>query len=57
MYHVMPICRPLVVLVCNPRYACPMKTKTADMQGKDCVKVAVRVRPFNKVSVCLGIYF
>lgn len=30
---------------------CPiMRAKCSDMHTKDCVKVAVRVRPFNKVS-------
>lgn len=29
---------------------CTMRAKVSDMHSKDCVKVAVRVRPFNKVS-------
>lgn len=28
-----------------------IKSKASDMHSKDCVRVAVRVRPFNKVSV------
>lgn len=27
-----------------------MRAKSSDVHAKDCVKVAVRVRPFNKVS-------
>ena len=30
-----------------------MKASPAEMAGKDCVKVAVRVRPFNKVSIAV----
>lgn len=33
-----------------PGCSSAMRAKAADMHGKDCVRVAVRVRPFNKVS-------
>ncbi len=36
---------------------CTMRAKASDMHSKDCVKVAVRVRPFNKVSQCKIIPF
>uniref|UniRef100_A0AAZ1X2X6 Kinesin motor domain-containing protein n=1 Tax=Oreochromis aureus TaxID=47969 RepID=A0AAZ1X2X6_OREAU len=34
---------PVPILAC-----CTMRAKVSDMHSKDCVKVAVRVRPFNK---------
>lgn len=36
---------------------CTMRAKASDMHSKDCVKVAVRVRPFNKVSQYKVIHF
>ncbi|XP_036952677.1 kinesin-like protein KIF28P isoform X4 [Acanthopagrus latus] len=42
-----PITQPDSVTVLMPA-CCTMRAKASDMHSKDCVKVAVRVRPFNK---------
>lgn len=56
-----PITQPDSLTVLMPA-CCTMRAKASDMHSKDCVKVAVRVRPFNKVSeprsfIFLGFFF